>query len=473
MKSRHTALVLAGALFVGACAESPVTSEPATLSRHGSIAFNAQAAEGNTYLVRFKGNGVPADFASSVAALGGEVIFAHAGAGIAAVSGITDSGADGLAARADIASVSADAVTILDTPDRTSESFEYTMSPAAPATAAFYFLQWNMRQIRADVAWAAGKLGEPATKVGILDTGLGYTHVDLLGRVDLASSASFLPQEENDRVEAAFPGAHPVADLHYHGTHVGATVASNAWAAAGVASGTQLVGLKVCSPGEPHANPDSAWVASCPISSTLAAVLYAADIGLPVINMSLGGLTLQRFMSSRGGLGPSLGAIINSVFLYAHHKGTQVVVAAGNNGFDLQRSFGNGLYGLYCDAPEVICVSATGPTDAIAGYSTIGKNHITVAAPGGTSAGFVWAACSRHSLALAFCQTSNFIIGMTGTSMASPHVAGLASLLHADGVRGPAEITKRIVASAADLGPKGKDAGYGHGRIDAGRAFGL
>ncbi len=477
MKSRNIALVIAGALFVVACGESPVSSEPTALSRHGSIAFNAEAAEGNTYLVRFKSNDIPADFATSVAALGGEVIFAHAAAGIAAVSGITDSGADGLAGRADIASVVADAVTILDRPAVAPQPVDQTMSANAPATALYFGAQWNMRQIRADVAWAAGKLGSPATKVGILDTGLGYTHIDLQGRVDLASSASFLSAAENQRVQDAFPGAHPVADLHYHGTHVGATVASNAVLAAGVSSGTQLVGLKVCAPGEPNVDPNLAWVASCPISATIGAVLYAADIGLPIINMSLGGLTFTRFNSSRGGLGGSLGAIINYVFHYAHKNGTQIVVAAGNNGIDLQSGL-YGLYGLYCDAPDVICVSATGPTasggffgpwinaDAVAGYSNTGKNHITVAAPGGTNAGIIWAACSRHSLALPFCQPASTIIGLGGTSMASPHVAGLAALIAAEGGHTPASITNRIIATADDLGPKGKDAGYGSGRIN-------
>lgn len=143
------------------------------------------------------------------------------------------------------------------------------------------------------------------------------------------------------------------------------------------------------------------------------------------------------------------------------------------------------MYGLYCDAPGVICVSATGPTasagvfgpwenaDAIADYSNTGKNHITVAAPGGTDAGIIWAACSRHSLAIPSCQPVHTIIGLGGTSMASPHVAGLATLIADEGGHTPSSITNRITSSADDLGPKGKDAGYGSGRINAARAFGL
>ena len=478
MKSRHTALAFAGALFVAACAESPVVNEPTALSRHGSVAFNAEAAEGNTYLVRFKGNDIPTDFAASVQALGGEVVFAHAGVGIAAVAGISDAGASGLAARSDVAGVDADMQTLLENPtDLAPSASNGTFSPTDPTTATFYPAQWNMRQIKANQAWAAGKLGNPSIRVGILDTGLDPTHDDLNGRVDAGSSISFLSAAENARVTTAWGAGTPFwTDLHFHGTHVGATVASNGVVAAGVGSQTQLVAIKVCSPG---VSPN--FLGSCPTSSIIAGILHAADIGLPVINMSLGGLTLNRFESARGGNGPSFIATVNAVFHYAQKKGTQVVVASGNNGVDLQLDFGNGLYGLYCDAPGVICVSATGPTasggivgpwvnpDAVASYSNIGKNHVTVAAPGGTSAGLIYAACSSRTIVtpLLVCTTAkNFALGITGTSMASPHVAGLAALIAAEGGHTPASITNRIIGTADDLGPKGKDAGYGSGRIN-------
>ena len=484
MKSRYTALVIAGAVVVSACAESPTTNAPASLTRHGSIAFNADAAaDENTYLVSFKGNAVPDDFAATVATLGGEVIFAHAGAGIGAVSGLSTAAAQGLAAHAQIAAVEPDVYTVLDNPDGLALADDAVLSPSNPTTAAFYIAQWHHMQIKAPAAWAAGKLGDSRVRVGILDTGLGYLHQDLVGRVDLAASVSFLNAAENARVQAAFPGAHPVADLHYHGTHVGATVASNAIRAAGVTSKTTLVGIKVCAPGNPGTTPANHFVASCPISAVLAGVLYATDIDLPVINMSLGGLFLRRQASAAGGFGPSLLAIFNSVFHYAYKNGTTVVVASGNNGANLQ-AFGLGLYGAYCDAPGVICVSATGPTaagsiigpwtnpDAVTSYSNIGKSHITVAAPGGTGAGFVFAACSNFSLVFN-CLSGQGVLSSTGTSMAAPHVAGLAALIAAEGVQTPAAITQRIIDNADDLGPKGKDDGYGHGRINVARALGL
>jgi subtilisin family serine protease len=327
-----------------------------------------------------------------------------------------------------------------------------------------------MRAVQANVAWTAGRRGSSAVKVAILDTGLGYTHADLNGRVDLVNSKSFVPSDDA-LVAAYFPGAHPVADLHYHGTHVGATVASNAVAAAGVTSGVTLVGVKVC-----NVN------GQCPTSGVLAGVLYAADLGVHVANLSLGGPFNRRDASAAGGDGPSFLAVINKTFNYAHTKGTTVVVSAGNNALDMDHD-GNG-YKAYCSAPSVICVSATGPTaaagingpwtnvDALAGYSNYGSSAVNVAAPGGTFSS-VYAACSRFSLVVTVCQTGTFVVGLGGTSMAAPHVTGTAALIAEDVGRNPGQIRAKLQQSADDLGPLGTDPAYGKGRINVARAVGV
>jgi subtilisin family serine protease len=483
---RITPLFLSGLAMLAACADNttPVGSMQAP-------SFSEADATGETFIVRFKGNGVPADFSSRVAALGGTVEFAHP-AGVAAVT-MTGAGADQLAAQGDIAAVDADGYTLLEpTVDAASvEAAEaVTESPANPAGAVRYPRQWNMQVIKANQAWAAGKTGSPTIKVGILDSGLDYLHPDLVGRVDLALSRSFLSAAENARVTATWgPGTHEIADLHYHGTHVGSTVASNAYIAAGVTSQVQLVGLKICTPGTAA----NGFTASCPISSTLNAIMYAADNGLPVINMSVGGNFNRRDASARGGNGPSLLASVNQVMNYAHRKGTLVVVSAGNSAIDMDND-GNG-YKIYCSAPTVICVSATGPTgattvngpwaniDALASYSNYGRSAISVAAPGGNAVA-VTAACSGFTIvsSLLPCRNrfynsptswSGFSVGLAGTSMASPHVAGLAALIASNGVSGPAQIRAVLEQSADDLGQPGTDPAYGKGRINAARAMGL
>lgn len=482
---RLAPLCLSALVALAACSDeiTPLETSAAVPS------FN-ESEGSDTYLVRFKGNGVPAGFASQVAALGGEVIFAHE-VGIAAVSGLSGAAAGQLAATPEIAAVDADAYTLMEETDAASvEGADAAVeSPANPATAVRYARQWNMKVIRASTAWSAGKLGSSSVKVGIVDTGIDYLHPDLVGRVDLALSKSFLSAAEKARVQATFPGAHEVADLNYHGTHVASTVASNGYLAAGVTSGIKLVGLKVCSPGTAA----NGWRASCPTSGTLAAILYAADNGIPIINMSLGGTFNRRDASAQGGVGPSFLATLNQVFNYAHRKGTTVVVSAGNSALDMDHD-GNG-YKSYCSASQVICVSATGPTgattvngpwtniDALASYSNYGRSSISVAAPGGNAVA-ITAACSGFTVVpnVIVCRQrffnsptswSGFSLGISGTSMAAPHVAGLAALIASEGNTSPAHIRSRIQQSAVDLGQPGTDAAYGKGRIDVAAAVGL
>lgn len=496
MIRRTIALSLAGAFALAACSDAPVTAPQADSGPSFSV---TGADDAGTYLVRFAGRGVPSDFAGRVAALGGQVIFSH-GVGIAAVSGLSAGAAAQLAADATIAGVDADMYSELPAPDANGlldVADVAPQSPTNPAAAAFFGRQWNMKAISAPTAWTAGKLGSSAVKVGILDTGIDYLHPDLIGRVDLALSRSFLSAAENARVPA---GAHPIADLNYHGTHVAATVASNGLLAAGVTSRVTLVGLKVCSPGTAA----NGFRGSCPTSGTLAAILYAADNGLPIINMSLGGTFNRRDASAAGGAGPSFLATINQVMNYASAKGTMIVVSAGNSALDIDHDK-NG-YKSYCSAAAVTCVSATGPTaaglyatpayptlgeylniqniDALASYSNFGRSGIDVAAPGGNAIP-VWAACSGFSIhpALAGCSTrfynsttgaySGSVVGISGTSMASPHAAGVAALIASQGIKGPGQIQALLQQSANDLGQAGVDPAYGKGRVNAARAVGL
>ena len=159
-----------------------------------------------------------------------------------------------------------------------------------------------------------------------------------------------------------------------------------------------------------------------------------------------------------------------------------VVVSAGNSATDLDNN-GN-IYSTYCDTPNTICVSATGPTgfasvngpfenvDAIAPYTNFGTSAINVAAPGG-SALPVWAACSQTSIVIPVCQTGGFILGLSGTSMAAPHVSGVAALLVEDLGRKPGRIKTALQRSADDLGAPGTDPFYGKGRLNAATAVGL
>jgi subtilisin family serine protease len=457
--------VAAMAVFAFACADGP-TQAPPVEPPDFSVAGFEQPDLSDQYLVMFRGKGVPSGFARDVEKLGGNVVFSH-DVGIAVVNGLDEAGAGALGGKKYVSEIQMDEAFDLDPMWDASNVVlaDAIGSPDDPTTAARYARQWNMRAIDADDAWAAGRLGSPNVTIAILDTGIDYTYPDLAGLVDLSRSASFVPFDDF-LVSIFFPGKHPVTDLYWHGTHVAATASSNAVALAGVTSKTTLIGVKVCD-----------VFGSCAFSSVIAGLLHAVDNGADVANMSLGGAFTKA--GSKGAVG-----FINKVFNYAKNKGMTIVVSAGNEGADLDHN-GN-TYATYCDTPATICVSATGPTsggssgpwtdvDNPAPYTNFGNSAINVAAPGGTgpAGAWVWSACSQTSLVIPICQTGFFILGANGTSMAAPHVTGVASLVIEDIGRRPGRVKTIMQQSADDLGKKGNDPIYGKGRLNAAAAVGL
>jgi subtilisin family serine protease len=444
------------------------------------------------YMVLAGSTGFGSDFADRVAALGGVVESQHAGAGLAVVSGITETAATQLAGLAGITNVVQDAEFTLDTPVAAAEAdasdvqvSDAIASQANPTTAARYTWQWNMRLINAPAAWAAGKLGNQGVTVAILDTGLDYDIPDLNGLVDLARSTSLIASDNALRA-AYFPTRNDVTDFHGHGTNVASQVSSKAVALAGVTSRTTLIGVKVLD-----------RLGHGTSSSTLNGLLWAADHGADVANMSLGG----GFLKAGNGLSV---AAINKVLGYVNAKGMLVVVAAGNDAADLDH---NANYtSTYCDQPHVVCVTAVGPATATGAgdtpsyYTNFGRSSADVAAPGGNAdaahnftvsawpwgndiASWVWSYCPKNRIAslnasgvpvLTACAAGNRLTGYIGTSQATPHVSGLAALLVAELGRGhPSQIKAAIQQSADDRGQVGDDPYFGRGRINVAKALGI
>ena len=495
MKMRSVSLALAGAVVLAACSDQPTPLQPASVR---GAAVDASSAIPGRYILLASNNGFGADFAGKVAALGGSVERIPAAAGVAVVTGIGDAAAAKLSAISGVTDVQPDMIVALDAPAGVAEADASDVadatieSQANPTTASRYVWQWNMRQIGANTAWAAGKLGASGVRVAILDTGIDYDAPDLNGLVDLASSASFIPGDDSITTKY-FPTRNRISDYHGHGTNVATQVSSKAVALAGVTSKTTLIGVKVLA-----AN------GSGPFSAILNGVLWAADHGADVANMSLGG------GFEKAGNGRYVAAI-NRTFSYAKKKGMLIVVSSGNDAADLDH---NGNFNSdYCDATHVVCVAAEGPqsgaaigtpaSDAPALYTNFGRSAISVAAPGGNYdedasgklkvsawpwgndiASWVWSYCSKTRLVLdkktgavlgyAGCQAGNRLSGYVGTSQASPHAAGLAALLVAERGHGQPQLIKlAIQQSADDLGQPGTDPFYGRGRINVARALGL
>ena len=461
------------AVVLGACADDPVQPTPARVP-DANLAISGSTSR---HVVELKG---PAgrEFADRVAALGGTVDFVADGAGFAGVSGLTPQAAAALGRVSGVSSVYDDVIVQLDASSTTGEMETADVSPtsiANPAGGFRFAFQWNMRAIGANTAWAAGNLGSASVTAAILDSGIDYDSFDMNGMVDLTRSTSFAPSD-NALINAFFPGRNPIDDFNGHGTNVATQVSSNATIFAGVNSRARLLGVKVLG-----AN------GSGSVGGVLAGLVWAADHGADVANMSVG--FAKGIDKAHNGLFVGL---TNRVFNYAHRAGMVIVVASGNDGLNLDNNGRN--FAAYCEAPHVICVAATGPTastnafsgpwtnvDAGATYSNTGRKSVTVSAPGGTAQGLVSSVCARH-LAVASGQTIVFpcnvppgffvTLGMAGTSQATPHVTGVVAQLIAKFGKGqPAEIKQLLLNGLDDLGPPGPDDVYGAGRVNLVKAL--
>ena len=506
MHRRIPVIALFTAFAVAAC-----STDVAVAPRKAPNSLKLAVSAGGTgsHIVLMKGNGIASGFAERVASLGGTVTYAHAATGFATVSGLSDAAAAELSASG-VGQVQQDVEVALNAPVAAAEADVSEVgdpsvnSQANPATGLRYVWQWNMRLIKADAAWAAGQLGSSGVTVAILDTGIDYDARDLTGLVDLTRSVSFMdayvrpateaptnPPKPSDNLTTTtyFPTRHPISDYNGHGTNVATQVSSKAFALAGVTSRTTLIGVKVLGSNGRGS-----------LGSVLSGVLYAADNGANVANMSLGG------GFSKSGNGQTL-SLINRVFNYAKQKGMLIVVSAGNSGDDLQHN-GN-QYSTYCDAPHVVCVSSVGPAtalldqDAPAYYTNFGRQALSVAAPGGNAdaangfpasarpwgndiASWVWSYCSKTRIAgwtpppvtvppgipipiMTACTAGNRLTGYIGTSQAAPHVAGLAALLFAKHGPGQPQTIKHLIERSGDpIAPA-----FGGGRINVKNALGL
>lgn len=437
------------------------------------------ASEGSPvarYLVVFAAERVPADFGARIARLDGTIEASLDSIGVAAVSGLTETAAVELMAAEDVRAVEPDP--IIDMRDNievsdaeaASETAVQADATAAPTAAQFYARQWNLRAVLADQAWAAGNLGSGDVKVAIVDTGIDYLLPDFAGLVDLEHSTSLIPED----VTRHYPGRLPFSDLYGHGTAVTSIVGSNARTLAAVNQKVTLLAVKIA---------DSTFSTS--LGLMLSGIVYAADQGADVINIS-NGVTVDKHAN------PGVMAAVARATTYAFRKGAVVVAGGpGNDAADLDHN--GDLARVPCEGPNVICVSATGPTgalgvngpwvnvDASAPYTSFGRSAISVAAPGGTGAPGqfrrVWVLCTSTptaTTALPACQRRETLAQGQGVSFAAPHVAGLAALLVAQLGHGkPALIRARILESADDLGEPGTDPYYGKGRINIARALGV
>lgn len=282
-----------------------------------------------------------------------------------------------------------------------------TAKPTKPALPQV--LPWGIDRVNAEECMAVNT-GD-AVKVAIVDTGIDATHPDLAANIKGGMSAVAYTTKYTDD--------------NGHGSHVAGIVAAlnNTIGVVGVGPDIDLYAVKVLN------RKGSGYV-----SDIIEGLGWCEANGMDVVNMSLGTTAdTQSFHDAVSAL-------------YA--SGTVIVAAAGNDGIGSAVNYPAAY-------PEVIAVSATTQTDGLASFTCTGP-QIELAAPG-------YSIYSTYK--------SGGYATLSGTSMASPHVAGVAALVIAspvaagdtNGVWDPAEVRTRLQVTAEDLGAAGWDSGYGYG----------
>lgn len=256
--------------------------------------------------------------------------------------------------------------------------------------------------VDAPEAWGITE-GDSEVVVAVVDTGVSYTHPDLVGRMwrnPREVPNNNLDDDQNGYIDDVYGwdfigNTNSPSDANLHGTHVAGTIAAekgNSRGIVGVAPGISLLSLRVL---------DSQGVGDA--AGVMKAIRYAvalrkAGVNLRVLNLSLGG-------------GESSESF-RDVLLEADRAGILVVAAAGN---DTNDNDATPTYPASYDVPNVISVAALDRRGELASFSNYGARSVDVAAPGV----FIWSTFPF-----------GFYFFLDGTSMAAPHVSGVAALMY-------------------------------------------
>ena len=342
---------------------------------------------------------------------------------------------DALSKRSDVEIAEPDSIMALSPEDMQAIEVPET-KPTDPGypNDPLYGKQWHMRQIGMPQAW---KLADGnGVIVAVLDTGVGFDNYKNMHLLPDLKVITFV-----DPYDFVGNSKH-AGDDHGHGSHVTGTIAqvtNNGIGVAGVARNVKIMPLKVLSAS-----------GSGSVAGIADAIRYAADHGAKVINMSLGGAFPSR--------------VLKKAVEYAHDKGVTVVCAAGNES--------RGKVGYPAAYPGAVAVSATQEDEAITFYSNTGKD-VDIAGPGGNTRDSSGGRNNpdggvlQNTIVIGNPKEDGYFAFM-GTSMASPHVAGVAALVVGEGVTNPDEVEQILKDSARK--PKNQQytaVKYGAGIVDA------
>ncbi|MBS2034093.1 S8 family serine peptidase [bacterium] len=293
-----------------------------------------------------------------------------------------------------------------------------------------YKIQWNFHMLQSEEAWK--KNAGQNVRVATVDTGLAYWNGPGRHRVEDLAETRVL--EGYDFVH----GQVEAWDEHGQGTHMAGTIAqstNNGLGAAGLANQAQIMPFKVLD-GKGRGT----------FANVAAAIRLAGDREAHVIVLGLGG--------------PKGSEVLHESIKYARSRGSLIIAATGvkpNEEIPFPAAY-----------PEVMAISAVDYKGKLTSYTTRGPK-IDLAAPGGQHRQNDYSGIVQNTIRQGDPRSSGYY-QWSGTSMAAAHVAGVAALVAANGVKGPDAIEKVLKETARSKGSKGQKEGYGAGIVDAGRA---
>lgn len=320
-----------------------------------------------------------------------------------------------------------------------------------------YKYQWHFQRIGMEQAWDINPGASTGITVAVIDTGVAYLDKGAFARAPDLAGTRFVAG-----YDFVWDDAEPI-DFDGHGTHVTGTIAQttgNGVGVAGMAFNVTIMPIKTL-----HTDWDEAWEAPYPYGSSTTArgIRFAVDNGAKVINMSLGALA---------GNTATLEAL-----QYAVSRGVFVSISAGNEALKGNSPSWPAAYAKNLNG--VVAVASLGYDLTRAPYSSI-QDYVELAAPGGhTGVDRNGDGYADGVLQQTFDSTAQeagifnqfAYVFYQGTSMAAPHVSGLAALLMDQGITSPAAIEAAMKRFATDIGPSGRDNETGYGVINPARTL--